>query len=296
MNTITVDNFAETRALIMDLINLATENQEKFIEVLFKKAVTEKSYVVIYAKLCKEVDRELTPKEDPNSKDKLLGATKKAPAKTSAFRTKLLEKCKNVFKNEDQDEISLYSNIKDPEEKQQRQKAFILGNVNFIAEMIINKILSKKVVNQCINNLFARVEKYDTDNYFMKHVCLEGIVILTDKFGTLINRQDTKIKVEDQDKFNEDIDGYLNRLYEIQDNDKILPGHIKFKIINLIEKKNKDWEESIVESNRKIKGRDEVREEYESEQRGGPAKTSRGNSAKLDQDSVKINFYFFLLL
>jgi len=276
----------------MELVNQGQENQEKFIEVLFKKAVTEKSYVVIYARLCKEVDRELTPKED-NSKSSII--IKKPPIKTSLFRTKLLEKCKNVFKQEDQEELNLYSNIKDPEEKQHRQKAFLLGNVNFIAEMIINKILSKKVVNQCINNLFTRVEKYDKDNNFMKHVCLEGIVILTDKFGTLINRQDTKIKAKDQQKFNEDIETYLNRLNEIQENDKSLPGFIRFKIINLLEKKNKDWEESIVESTRKIKGKDEVREEHEIEQRGGTIKpTTRG--AKLDQDLVINKLIFFKLL
>lgn len=287
MNTITIDNFAETKQAIMDLIIQGKddqENQEKFIEVLFKKAVTEKSYVVIYARLCKEVDRELTPK-DENLKSSI--TAKKPAAKTSAFRTKLLEKCKNVFKNEDQDEVSLYKNIKDPEEKLQRQKAFLLGNVYFIAEMIINKILSKKVVNQCINNLFARVEKLENENDFMKYLCLEGIVILTDKFGTLVNREDTKIKAEDQQKFNEDIDGYLNRLNDIQENDKTLPGYIKFKVINLIEKKNKDWEESIVESTRKIKGKDEVREEHEMEQRGGiPIKTSRAGS-KFDQDTVE---------
>ncbi len=266
----------------MDLVHQGQENQEKFIEVLFKKAVTEKSYVVIYARLCKDVDRELTPKEE-NLKTSISG--KKPLAKTSAFRTKLLEKCKNVFKNEDQEELSLYDNIIDPEEKQQRQKAYLLGNVNFIAEMIINKILSKKVVNQCINNLFARVERLEKENDFIKHICLEGIVILTDKFGTLVNRQDTKIKSEDQEKFNEDIDGYLNRLHEIQENDKTLPGHIRFKVINLIEKKNKDWEESIVESTRKIKGKDEVREEHEMEQRGGSIKANKGG-AKLDQDSV----------
>jgi len=269
----------------MDLIHQGQENQEKFIEVLFKKAVTEKSYVVIYARLCKEVDRELTFKEE-NLKSSISGIN--PAAKTSAFRTKLLEKCKNVFKNEDQDDLSLYDSIKDPEEKQQRQKAFLLGNVNFIAEMIINKILSKKVLNQCINNLFARVERIDKENDFMKHVCLEGIVILTDKFGTLVNRQDTKIKTEDQEKFNEYIDGYINGLNDIQVNDKSLPGHIRFKIINLIEKKNKDWEESIVENSRKIKGKDEVREEHEMEQRGGPIKTNKGS--KLDQYTVSLNF------
>jgi len=282
LNTITVDNFFETKKTIMDMVILSTENQEIFIDCLFKKAVTEKSYVVIYSKLCKEIDKELTPKEDPNLRTSLGG--KKPPAKTSLFRTKLLEKCKNVFRN-DQEEISLYSNIKDPQEKVQRQKAFLLGNVNFIAEMIINKILSKKVVNQCINNLFGRIEKYDNDNLFMKHVCLEGIVIIVDKFGTLVNRTDQKIKQEDQVKFNEDIEGYLDKLNDIAENDKLLPGHIKYKIVNLIYKKKNNWEESIVENNRKIKSKAEVNEDIQSELRGGSNKAKIGNT-KLDQDGV----------
>jgi len=290
LNTITIDNFNATKLCMMDLIYNNQENQGKFIEVLFKKAVTEKSYVVIYARLCKEVDRELTP-VDENLKNSINTNTKKPPAKTSTFRTKLLEKCKEVFKNEDQDELSMYANIKDPEEKLQRQKAFILGNVYFIAEMIINKILSKKVVNQCINNLFARVEKLEKENDFMKHVCLQGIVILIDIFGTFLNRQDTKILPKDKKKFNEDIEGYLNRLNDFKENDKSLPGYIRFKIINLIEKKNNDWVGSIVESNREIKGRDEVREEHELEQRGGiPLKST----AKLDQYTVGFLFFIYL--
>ena len=289
MNTITIDNFNATKLCMMDLIYNNQENQGKFIEVLFKKAVTEKSYVKILLRLFIEVDRELSLM-DENLESST--NTKKPPAKTSTFRTKLLEKCKEVFKNEDQDELSMYANIKDPEEKLQRQKAFILGNVYFIAEMIINKILSKKVVNQCINNLFARVEKLEKENDFMKHVCLEGIVILIDKFGTLVNRQDTKIKPEDKEKFNEDIEGYLNRLNDFKENDKSLPGYIRFKIINLSEKKNNDWEESIVESNRKIKGRDEVREEHELEQRGGIPLKSVKATAKLDRSTVGLLFFY----
>merc|ERR1712151_1122329 len=118
---------------------------------------------------------------------------------------------------------------------------------------------------------------YDLDNAFMKHVCLEGIVIITDKFGTLINRMDNKIKEEDQNKFNEDIESYLSRLNELQESDSKLPGHIRFKIINLIEKKRNGWEESQVENNRKIKSKAEVEQDIDNELRGGSTKQRSGN-------------------
>ena len=79
--------------------------------------------------------------------------------RTSVFRSKLLEKCRKVFK----EEIANYYIIcEDPKEKEHKMKQFTLGSkniifkidVNFIGELINNKILSKKIVFQCVEHLF----------------------------------------------------------------------------------------------------------------------------------------------
>jgi len=44
-----------------------------------------------------------------------------------------------------------------------------------------------------------------------------------------------------------------------------LSGYIKYKIINLIEKKHRGWSESKVDQNLKIKSKQEVSEEYHQE-------------------------------
>jgi hypothetical protein len=276
LNILTVDNYGEIKSSLFEKIRDNTEDQEKLLEVLFKKAVTEKSFVVLYAKLCKDLDKELPQKiESQESK------TGKAPVKTSVFRSKLLEKCKNIFKS-DKEKIEKEVKATDPDEKEMRIKNYILGNTNFIAELINNKILSRKVVFQCLNMLFQKIEK--AEDTLLKQLNVESIVILLDKFGTLINRSDAK-KGEEYDEFNKKVDDYLSKLDVIQDTDKDIPGHIKYKIINLIEKKKRGWEESKHDQSSKVKSIKEVHEEFENEQRGITTASKTGGG-KLDQEIV----------
>jgi hypothetical protein len=109
------------------------ENQKKLIEALFAKAIKETSYSILYSKMCKELDRELPQKaaavEDGNSLQGIMNPTKKTKNKTkvSIFRSHLVTKCKDVFKNEIE---AIISTIKatDPEERAFLLKQFTLGS------------------------------------------------------------------------------------------------------------------------------------------------------------------------
>lgn len=109
------------KSLILEKISSNIENQEKFLEVLFKKAIVEKSFVVIYSKLCKDLDNELPQKVELTEKDR-----KKNAKPTTIFRSKLIDKCRKIFK----EEISLFDSEKFPdiEEREQKEKDFILGS------------------------------------------------------------------------------------------------------------------------------------------------------------------------
>jgi hypothetical protein len=204
----------------------------------------------------------------------------------SMMRSKLIDKCREIFKTDGNTKIDQYIKVTDPIERESKLKKFLLGNVNFIGELINAKLLSRKIVFQCIDNLFLRIEKADeSDVHMVKQINLEAIVILMDKFGTLINLHDTKMKgTDDLNEFNRRIDEYLSKLNSIQDHDKTLPGHIRYKIINLIEKRRRGWEESKVDKSTTAKGIKEVREEHETEQRG----TGTGSRTinRIDQEQV----------
>ncbi len=109
----------------------------------------------------------------------------------------------------------------------------------------------------CIEHLFFK----------KTNINLEGIVILLEKFGTSINKPETKIKRDELNELNDKISYYLDELDKLQDKDKNLPGFIKYKIINLREKRNRGWIESKVDQSLKIKTKQEVGEEYDKEQR-----------------------------
>ena len=54
LNSMTKDNYKEKKDEILKLIQNSVKNQDKFLEVLFQKAVLEKAYVNLYANLEKE--------------------------------------------------------------------------------------------------------------------------------------------------------------------------------------------------------------------------------------------------
>ena len=252
LNMLTVDNYEETKNSIFNIISKDINYQEKFLDVLLQKAVNEKAFVNLYAKLCKELDDIL-----PQRTEKI-NNSKKVP---SIMRTKLLDKCREIFKIDNNNQFNDYIKESDPSEREEKLKKFILGNVNFIGELIKNQILSRKNILGCINNLFKRYEKEGGDK-LLKLFNLEGIVILIDKLGTLLKNQKGKIKENELKEFENKIDNYINKLNFIQSNEK-LPGHIKYKIINLIEKKKSNWEETQYEKNIHAKGKKEIRKEYE---------------------------------
>jgi hypothetical protein len=255
LNVLTLDNYKDTKQKIFETIKDSIESQEKLIDVLFKKAIVEWTYVVIYSKLCYDLDKELPQRAEVDSKTAAATTTTgKKQTVTSVFRSKLLEKCKKVFKEE---LANFYVKCEDPEEREVKMKQFTLGNVNFIGELINTKILSKKVVFQCVEHLIQN--KSDPIN-------LEGIVILLDKFGTFINK-DEKLKQEELKHYNEKVNSYLETINYIQENDKKLPGYVRYKIINLIDKRDRGWIESKVDSSKIIKSKGEVSEEYDQEMR-----------------------------
>jgi hypothetical protein len=123
---LTLDNYQEIKKKICELIKPEIAHQEKLIEVLFKKAIFEWTYVVIYSKLCYDLDKEL-PQRSEIEPNKVITTTtgKKSQNSTSIFRSKLLDKCKKVFKEE---LANFYVKCEDPEEKELKVKQFTLGS------------------------------------------------------------------------------------------------------------------------------------------------------------------------
>jgi len=257
LNILTVDNYKSTSEKIYEIIEKEIENQEKFLDVLFNKSVNEKAFVGLYAKLCKDFDKKL-PQKAPLKEDKKNDKPKKY---NSIMRTKLLDKCREIFKIENNEKFDEYIKVQDKQERNMKLKNFVLGNVNFIGELIKIQILSKKIVKQCLNNLFARFNDPKSDES-LKMVNLEAIVILLNNFGTLLKEKEAKIKEDDKKAFNNVVDEYLQKLEEIiYKKDTHIDQPIKYKIINLIDKSKNNWEKSKFEKSIEAKGKKDLEDE-----------------------------------
>ena len=261
LNILTVDNYKSTSEKIYEIIEKEIENQVKFLDVLFNKSVNEKAFVGLYAKLCKDFDKKL-PQKAPLKEDKKTDKPKKY---NSMMRTKLLDKCREIFKIENNEKFDEYIKVQDPHERNLKLKNCVLGNVNFIGELIKIQILSKKIVKQCLNNLFDRFNDANSDES-LKMINLEAIVILLNNFGTLLKEKEAKIKDDDKKAFNEVVDEYLQKLEDTINNNKTpIDQPIKYKIINLIDKSKNNWEKSKFEKSIEAKGKKDLEEEEELE-------------------------------
>ena len=65
LNMLTKDDYENTKAQIFGVIKDDVKYQIKFLDVLFQKAVSERAYVQLYAKLCKDLDKDLPQKNPP---------------------------------------------------------------------------------------------------------------------------------------------------------------------------------------------------------------------------------------
>ena len=259
LNMLTKDNYEETKKHILEIIKDNVDYQVKFLDVLFQKAVMERAYVEIYAKLCKELDKELPQKNPPKeTKD-----DEKKKKSTSVMRAKLLDKCREIFQIKNNEKFDEYIKEKDPVERESKLKKFVLGNVYFITELIKIKILSKKIAPVCIKNLFERFENSKSEEK-LKLINLQAIVIFTDQFGSLVHSQEKKIDSKDAKTFKESIDNIFQKLDKIKD-EPSLPGYIKYSIINLIEKRKNNYQKTKYEEYLIAKSKKEVEKELENQ-------------------------------
>ena len=276
LNILTKDNYENIEKQILEIIREDIEAQDKFLEVFFPKACMEKAYVELHAKLFYDLNKELPQKDKSKEKKKKTFST--------LFMTNLINKSKQILKGRNYDD---YITEKDPKERENKLKKFVLGNANFLTELIKYRILSKKIVPQCVNYLF---EKYENEKEkIMKQIHIQSILVFIDKLGTLIQNEEKdlnskKAKIKEDNKILKDnIEETFKRL-EIIKNDQELSGHVKYSIINLIEKKNNNYEKSKFEKYIIAKSKKEVEEEFNSKDK--EAKKEEEKDDEITQDYI----------
>ena len=267
LNTLTVDNYKNTLKKMIEMIFLSQStdnnkielnkpeyllhNQCIFVEIILDKATIEKGYVVLYAKLCADLFIELIKliKEynNPEIENQLINGEN--------LKTILTSECRQRF--DECVSISTLSQNMDDNEKNEMFLIFkkkFLGNMNFIAELINVKILSQTKGFEFLDILHKRYKEIK-NNDKIKFLNLEGAVTLLTKFGKIVMERQNPKHIQNLNNYIKD-----NMIPIISNSSKnnensSLPNYLKFKIINLIEKKKNNWKDSLYEQSIIAKGK-----------------------------------------
>ena len=289
LNIMTKDNFEEIKIKILEIIKDKTENQDKFLDIIFIKALLEKSYVTIYSQLCKELNKALPQKikkKSSNNNNSNNNSTKKKREKYSTiFREKLLDKCKNVLKFEENKCIEEFIKEENEHEKNIKIKKIILGDALFICELINIKLLSKKAGCDCIDYLFKKYK--ECKNQKLQLINIEAIIIFLDKFGSLMHKEkepNKEKRIKENLYIKEKIKETFEKLEKIKD-EEIIPGHIKYLIINLIKKKENNYKQSEFEKYITAKSKKDL-EDKEELNKEKTEKTEKEEIKEITQEEI----------
>ena len=231
LNIVTVDNFDEIYNKLLFLLKNSFENQDKFIELILEKSFVENSFVVLYAKLCRILCE-------------IIGGNKQEEC---YLRRKLIYRVKNCFDefNEQNNNTNIELN---PDEFCLFKKKF-LGLINLIVELIEVKIVSQKIGFYFLNSLYDKyIQSNNKNKYSFKFIYLEAIISFLSKFGKIIsnrNKNDNKNKLKN----------FMNKKLTLIKEEELIPGHLKYRIINLFEKQNNNWKDSLYEKSLIPKGK-----------------------------------------
>ena len=247
LNILTVDNLNTILSKIIELITKndkellsdkeIIDNEYILIKIIVDKSTTEKRFVNLYAKLCYELYNKLN--------DKIYNQIN--------FKNILLQECTLKFNelNNINNDRNNGININLNNEKYIMIKKKFLGNIDFICELINVNILQSDLGFYYLDELFKKYNNINNTNeieQFKNNLCLEGIVNYLSKFGKKIYENKN---VKDFNYLNAFIDNNLSHILEKEK----LPGFLRYKIINLIEKQKNKWKDSLYEKSILAKGK-----------------------------------------
>ena len=252
LNILTIKNYNNIFSQLLNLINnenkifnnknssyeILLNNQFIFIEVLVDKAIKEKSYMSLYAKLGKDLYMKIVSNYINLNKKKVKGEN---------LKSLISAECRQKFDESDINTIlNLESNKFDEKENLFENIKFKLkGIINFICELINNKMISQKMgleyldlINKRINNFDNDIKNADQKNFKKyKYLYIEAELDLLEKLSKIIIERKKPKHIQNLKNFIED---YLIPIVEKNKNsEEQLSSYLICKIINFLDKLRK---------------------------------------------------------
>eukprot|EP00826_Nyctotherus_ovalis_P012593 TRINITY_DN1333_c0_g2_i4.p1 TRINITY_DN1333_c0_g2~~TRINITY_DN1333_c0_g2_i4.p1 ORF type:complete len:349 (+),score=109.82 TRINITY_DN1333_c0_g2_i4:612-1658(+) len=222
LNKLAKDNFARVSDSIVNN-EYDKEIMKSLVSILFNKCVNEHTYIDLYMKLVDQLFHKFRQTK------KLLN-----------FKKLFIEKCQLTFEEAPDDFLKELPGDLDEEEKKQKKRQRMLGNTKLIGQLFIRGALADIVVISCFARLFKDPKDDSIEN--LCHLFLTIGKPLYEKYAAdadqAMSPKKSKIRIKTLNK--ETFDDHVDRLIELKQTPG-LPSRLKFMILDVIEARNKDW-------------------------------------------------------
>ncbi|KAL0425445.1 UNVERIFIED_CONTAM: Eukaryotic translation initiation factor 4G [Sesamum radiatum] len=162
------------------------------------------------------------------------------------FKRLLLNKCQEEFErgereeeeaNKAEEEGEAKQTAEEREEKRLQARRRMLGNIRLIGELYKKRMLTERIMHECINKLLGQYQNPDEEN-------IEALCKLMSTIGEMI----------DHPKAKEHIDAYFDIMAQLSNNMK-LSSRVRFMLKDAIDLRKNKWQQR-----RKVEGPKKIEE------------------------------------
>ncbi|XP_012437563.1 eukaryotic translation initiation factor 4G isoform X1 [Gossypium raimondii] len=221
------------------------------ISQIFDKALMEPTFCEMYANFCQCLAGELPDFIENNEK--------------ITFKRLLLNKCQEEFErgereqeeaNKIEEEGEAKLSEEEREEKRIKARRRMLGNIRLIGELYKKKMLTERIMHECIKKLLGEYENPDEED-------VEALCKLMSTIGEMIDHPKAKVHM----------DAYFERMAKLSNNMK-LSSRIRFMLRDAIDLRKNKWQQRRkVEGPKKI---EEVHRDAAQERQAQSGRLARG--------------------
>ncbi|XP_016544330.2 eukaryotic translation initiation factor 4G [Capsicum annuum] len=232
LNKLTPQNFEKLFQQVkeVNIDNVVTLNG--VISQIFDKALMEPTFCEMYANFCQHLAAELP--DLSVDKEKI------------TFKRLLLNKCQEEFErgereeqeaNVTNEEGEVKLSAEEREEKRVKARRRMLGNIRLIGELYKKRMLTERIMHECIKKLLGDYQNPDEEN-------VEALCKLMSTIGEMI----------DHAKAKEHMDAYFDRMEKLSNNMK-LSSRVRFMLKDSIDLRKNKWQQR-----RKVEGPKKIEE------------------------------------
>ncbi|KAG1360713.1 eukaryotic translation initiation factor 4G [Cocos nucifera] len=251
LNKLTPQNFEKLFQQVKDVNIDNAVTLIGVIDQIFDKALMEPTFCEMYADFCYHLARELPDFTEGNEK--------------ITFKRLLLNKCQEEFERGEREQAEASKAIEEGETEQSEQekeekrikaRRRMLGNIRLIGELYKKKMLTERIMHECIQKLLGQYQNPDEED-------IEALCKLMSTIGEMI----------DHPKAKEHMDAYFDMMAKLSINQK-LSSRVRFMLKDSIDLRKNKWQQR-----RKIEGPKKIEEVHRDAAQERHAQASRSARA-----------------